>query len=294
MEQPAVIVAEGKGGRRNSLQRILEAQLPDTLVLAVTSTEALLARAQSDARQCLVIDEDFCGAPHSPELLVEKLREARSTHPVLWVLGRESDPGARDALFGNARDDFILRPIRPAELSRRVARMLAMTSRAPELQQANRVLAAVVEERSHDLYESDERFRLLFNACIDGVCTVALGGDKEGDQIIEVNSQLCHALNYPREEILAMLPKDLVDPHHIKAMNARLRTLAVEKQFYIETILVTRDGQKLPAAITARHFSFSRQPYIIFVVHFRARGEAGAPGRISSPCGQYVLKRLAN
>ncbi len=277
MVQPAVIVAEGKGERPKSLYRILTAKMPDVVMQRADSMDALLDMLQGVASQCLVIDEDFCKASFSPETLVEKLRETRSAVPVLWVLARGTDPGAWGTLLGNSRDDFMLRPLREAELFGRVARMLSISTRAPGLQQANRVLAAVVEERSHDLYESDERFRLLFNACIDGVCTVALGADKDGDHIVEVNSQLCHALNYPREEILAMLPKDLVDPHHIRAMNARLRTLTVEKQFYIETILVTRDGQKLPAAITARHFSFSRQPYIIFVVHFRPRGEAGAP-----------------
>lgn len=269
MVQPAVIVAEGKGARRSSLHRILSAQMPDVDFRPAVSTDALMALLSDDPRHCLVIDQAFCDAGPLPDGL--------SALPVLWVLARGTDPGTWDPLLGNSRDDFILRPLREAELAGRVTRMLSMATRAPELQQANRVLAAVVEERSHDLYESDERFRLLFNACMDGVCTVALGADKDGDRIAEVNSQLCHALNYPREEILAMLPKDLVDPHHIKAMNARLRTLAVEKQFYIETILVTRDGQKLPAAITARHFSFSRQPYIIFVVHFRSRGEVGAP-----------------
>lgn len=277
MEQPVVIVAEKKGRRRSSLQPVLASQMPSVALEVIDSLDALLELLQGAAAYALVVDEDFCSSAHSPDWVSRKLREVQPGLPVLWVLSRDTDPASWSPILGNSRDDFILRPLREKEFVGRITRMLSVATRAPELQQANRVLAAVVEERSHDLYESDERFRLLFNACIDGVCTVALGNDKEGDHIVEVNSQLCHALNYPREEILAMLPKDLVDPHYIKAMNARLRTLAVDKQFYIETILVTRDGQKLPAAITARHFSFSRQPYIIFVVHFRARGEAGAP-----------------
>lgn len=277
MDQPAVIVAEKTSVRRESLHRILSDQLPGLPLRGVHSMEELWTHLPPERPACLVIDEAFCDAQISPAALAAELREGRAELPVLWVLARDTDPEVWGVHLRNPRNDFILRPLRPRELSSRVSRVLSMAGLAPELQQANRVLAAVIEERSHDLYESDERFRLLFNACTDGVCTVALGEEKGDDHIVEANSQLCHALNYPREEILAMLPKDLVDPHHIKAMNARLRTLAVDKQMYIETLLVTRDGQKVPAAITARHFSFSRVPYIVFVVHFRSRGDAAAP-----------------
>jgi PAS domain S-box-containing protein len=256
---------------------LLRELLRGTALRAVETDEALWAALGSDYPLCLCIDESFCDGEVFPEALVEALQNRRPNAPRLWALARETNPETWGPLRENPSDDFVLRPFRPQELLARLRRMLSMAGRAPELQQANRVLAAVIEERSHDLYESDERFRLLFNACTDGVCTVSVGEEKGDDHIIEVNSQLCHALNYPREEILNMLPKDLVDPHYIKAMNARTRTLAVDKQMYIETILVTRDGHKIPATITARYFSFSRQPYIIFVVHFRARGEAGAP-----------------
>lgn len=277
MDQPAVIVAERKSARKGSLYGTLAELLPGTTLRAVETPEALWAEIRQEPFPCLVIDEGFCQGEAPFESLMETLRSRYPNVPLLWALARDTVPETWKPLQGNLRDDFVLRPIRALDLSRRVLRLLSMVSKAPELQQANRVLAAVIEERSHDLYESDERFRLLFNACTDGVCTVAVGEEKGDDHIVEVNSQLCHALNYPREEIMNMLPKDLVDPHHIKAMNARTRTLAVDKQMYIETILVTRDGHKIPATITARHFSFSRQPYIIFVVHFRARGEAGAP-----------------
>ena len=277
MAQLAVIVAEKKSMQRGSLYRLLSEQLPELPLRKVSSAEALWELLRQDILPCLVIDEAFCPTGTPPAAMAAAIGEARAEMPLLWVLARNTDPGAWGPLLRNSRDDFVSRPLRHGELSGRVSRILSRAGMAPELQQANRVLAAVIEERSHDLYESDERFRLLFSACSDGVCTVALGEEKGGDRIVEANSQLCHALNYPREEILAMLPKDLVDPHHIKAMNARLRTLAADKQMYVETILVARDGQKVPAAITARHFSFSRQPYIIFVVRFRARGDAGAP-----------------
>lgn len=278
MEKSALIIAERKSTGRSSIFRLISEQMPDLTLQTASTLEALRTLMRQKGRHSLVVDGDLFDLAGSPVDLDSLLREIPSDVPVLWVLARGSAPDDLSARLRSARDDFVLRPIREGELVVRATRILAVAGRGPELQKANRVLAAVAEERSHDLYESDERFRLLFNASSDGVCTVALGVEKGDDHIVEANSQLCHALNYPREEILAMLPKDLVDPFHIKAMNAKLRTLPVEKQFYIETILVTRDGKKLPAAITARHFSFSRQPYIVFVVHFRGRGESAASG----------------
>lgn len=275
MGLPEVVVAERKGAPRGrGIRKLLESHLAGVSPLAVDSSVALWDALQRESARCLVVDDGYWGGGPPTDAFASAVREVRPDVPVLWILDRDADLAACSATLRGSRDDFMVRPLRGPELAARITRLLNQGGMAPELQQANRVLAAVIEERSHDLYESDERFRLLFSACSDGVCTVALGGEKGDDHIVEVNSQLCHMLNYPREEILAMLPKDLVDPNRIKAMNARLRTLAADKQFYIETILVTRDGHKVPAAITARYFSFSRQPYIVFVVHFRGRGES--------------------
>ena len=291
MAGPKIIIAEKSLARAGKLLGTLAAHFPGACTSGVTTLEALRDAIQTSPPQCLLIDASIASEARPAAKLARSIRVRAPRTPVLWIFPKETDLAAWAPIIEGAPGDFLKRPFGEEELVLRVRACLAASGAGPGLRQANRVLAGLVERRSHDLYESDERFRLLFNAGSDGVFTVALGPAKDDAQIVEANTQLCHALNYPREELLTLLPKDLLDPAQVRHVLARVRNLEMHKLMYLETVLLTRDGKRVPVSLTARHFSFSRQPYIVFVVRSQHRtGPGGPPGEPDSEHPNYTAR----
>ncbi|MBX3180177.1 MAG: response regulator [Candidatus Hydrogenedentes bacterium] len=290
MLRPTIAIAESRPGARASLSGAVRRQFTDVRLDAIPDLPALEARLRKVPPDCLIVDAGGEIGKLGPPI-GRKLRKTAPDCPALWVFPRGTDLRPWMPVLRAGPGDFLVRPFSADQLAARIRFCLASGGHA-ELQRANRVLAGLVEARSHDLYESDERFRLLFNSCSDGIFTVVLPEAADEERIVEVNLQMCHALSYPREEFLAMLPKDLLEPAQVNYVMARLRNLGTQKLLYLETILVTRDGKKLPVAMTARHFSFKRQPYILFVVRFRARPRHGdnAPGGLDHGYGAFAAQ----
>lgn len=280
MSKPLLIIAERRPAQRKKLTALLSTRFPDSEIATPAAVEDLKRLLGKKGNRCAVVGAEFGGEDFPGPALARFLRKDAPNASILWLLPKGTEVGPWESILSSAPGDFLVRPFRDSELAVRVEWCTASAGDEPDLRQANRVLASLVEVRSHDLYESDERYRLLFNACSDGVFSVALGGRRGKDRILEVNTRLCHALNYPRDEFLHLLPKDLLEPSQVRYVTARLRNLESQKLMYMETILLTRDGKKLPASLTARHFSFSREPYIVFLVHFQHRSMPGGASSV--------------
>jgi len=276
MAESVILLVEKSAAQRTRIQRALADSFPEADWVAVNNLKMLETRLQLAPPDCFVISARIARDEADMEELCQLLQSAAPRVPVLWIFPKGDSLAPWLHLMDGIPGDVLFRPFDDQELALRLGWCLASAIDDPGLRQANRVLKGLVEVRSQDLYESDERYRLLFNACGDGVFSVILGRGRNEGRIVEVNTQICHALNYPREELLALLPKDLLEPSQVRYVTERLRNLETHKLMYLETVLVTRDGQKIPAALTARHFSFSRQPYIVFVVRFKQRLHHGS------------------
>ena len=275
MAQATLIVADDSTVKRGRLPALLRKHLPEVAFVSVSSPEELWHALRSTPSNGILIDASFAPDETSGREVAKKIHAIHPNLPAIWVFPRGAELDSWMPVLMRHPGDFLVRPFKPHEFRLRIERCLTGDEGNARLKHANRVLAKLIEERSHDLYESDERFRLLFNTCTDGIFSVSISPREGSDRIIEANSRICHALGYPRDEFLTLLPKDLLEPHQVKYVNARLRTIATQKQMHVETVLLSRDGQKIPATVTGRHFSFTRQPYIIFLVHFRTRNDTG-------------------
>lgn len=278
MREPIIIIAEQRPGRRTRLAAMLRRHFPAATLVQVRSVEELTGQLRANPPHCLLLGASFAPAPREGPALARAVRRASPHTPVIWIFPDGAELAPWEPALGDDGSDFLVRPFTEQELVLRVARALRPRDTDRDLKEANRYLAGLLEERSHDLYESDERFRLLFNCLSDGVFTLAGRCGQGQGRIVSVNSQMCDALSYPRDEFLGLLPKDILEPRQIVRFMARLRNLETQKLMNVETVLIARDGKKIPASITARHFSFTREPYVVFLVHFPARPAPGSGG----------------
>ena len=116
------------------------------------------------------------------------------------------------------------------------------------------------------LKEGEEKFRTLFNTADDMITLHGFGPDGLPGQYLEVNDVACRRLNYTREELLAMSPKDIVAPEAAGAVAENARKLQADGRITFETIHLTKDGRRIPVEISSHLFDYHGKPMVLAVV----------------------------
>jgi PAS domain S-box-containing protein len=127
---------------------------------------------------------------------------------------------------------------------------------------------SIAERRRAELAlaESEERYRLLFNAGNDAVF-VHLGpfGGMPG-RFVEVNDIACERLSYSREELLRMSPPDIDAPDTIAKIPLIMDQLEKHGHAMWEGVHMTRHGLRIPVEISNRLFDLQGTPMILSTV----------------------------
>lgn len=123
------------------------------------------------------------------------------------------------------------------------------------------------KEAENALRESEEKFRALFNNAEDMIMLHELNADGSHRNYTEVNDMACRKLGYTRQELLRMVPRDLVaeDFLHFVSEDAR-RKLHDGGYVTFEAALLTKDRRRLPVEINAHLFEFRGKPVILAII----------------------------
>ncbi len=279
-----IVIAAGAQSKRTQLGRKVGPYLQETTILQAENLESLDYLLRSEGPRSVIIHTDFCGDGQTPGGITDFIRKSDPTVHVLWIIPpKESSPDwLKDA---EAFDfDIVVSPVDGLEIAQRCRAASADTAR---LQLANHQLTKLVTQRSKRLYESDERFRQVFNACSDGILVFEVEKGNAPFTITEVNNQLCQLLAYPRSEFMELQPKDIFESHRVNYVESRLQALQIYRHLFFESILMSRDGQQIPAALSARLYNFSDQAYVILLVRVRE----GAPPSNAHATGNVAHDR---
>ncbi|MCX5904107.1 MAG: PAS domain S-box protein, partial [Proteobacteria bacterium] len=72
----------------------------------------------------------------------------------------------------------------------------------------------------------------------------------------QVNDVACKRLGYTREELLALSPRDITTPEAYETISAARERLVSTGEVIIETVHVTKDGNKIPTESSVRLFNY--------------------------------------
>ncbi|HEX3000766.1 MAG TPA: PAS domain S-box protein, partial [Methanoregula sp.] len=133
---------------------------------------------------------------------------------------------------------------------------------------ASLILEDITERRRSEtlLQESEEKFRALFNNASDMITLHALTENLAQGHYLEVNDVTCRTLKYTRDELLGMCPRDLVAPDLLAVVNRSSRTLREEGHATSESVLLTKDGRRIPVEINAHLFDFKGKPVALAII----------------------------
>lgn len=104
--------------------------------------------------------------------------------------------------------------------------------------------------RYHDSAVAADLYHCLFDEAADGVFVADTSG-----RYIAVNDRGCELTGYSRDELLAMLVSDLVDPGDLRDHPLRTPELASGKPVLSERVIRCKSGQRLIVEISGRRLS---------------------------------------
>ena len=122
------------------------------------------------------------------------------------------------------------------------------------------------ERAAAALRQSEEQFRLLFNAGNDALFVHGFGPDGRPDCFSQVNDIACQLLGYTREELLAKFPADLNAPDWADREPAIVARLRQEHHALFDMQVVARNGRRIPVEINARVFELGGRPTVLSVL----------------------------
>jgi len=107
---------------------------------------------------------------------------------------------------------------------------------------------------------SEEKYRALFNSLSDAIFI----HDMEGC-FLAVNDAAVERLEYNREELLNMAPKDINAPEYAKRIPDRIKQLMNKGQAFFETIHIAKDGREIPTEINSKVINYNGKPAILSI-----------------------------
>ncbi|CAN1210014.1 hypothetical protein TUMEXPCC7403_07450 [Tumidithrix helvetica PCC 7403] len=109
------------------------------------------------------------------------------------------------------------------------------------------------------LKESEEKYRILFDAIEDSVFVHPQGSDIK---FLEVNDSACRSLGYTREELLVKSPRDIIPPYfHTNCPKSV--TSPDGRHFVFEVIHVRKDGSEFPVEVAGMTFEFKGESMVM-------------------------------
>jgi diguanylate cyclase (GGDEF)-like protein/PAS domain S-box-containing protein len=119
--------------------------------------------------------------------------------------------------------------------------------------QRRSLLGAVddLQAMQRQMWASQQRYRLLFEASNDAVYLHGLDAHGEPSRFVAVNDSACRLLGYTREELLGLTPRAIDAPATPGQLRRVMERLIHEDRIVYESARKTRDGQEIPVEVSA-------------------------------------------
>ena len=116
------------------------------------------------------------------------------------------------------------------------------------------------------LRESEEHYRLLFEAANDGVVLHALSTDRQRCRFARFNTVACRMLGYTPEEMSRLSPLDLQEEPDLAHVPTEAEQMRSGGRLLFEKTLVGKDGRHFPAEIHSTVFEHHGQTMVLSII----------------------------
>ena len=149
-----------------------------------------------------------------------KTDPATKNIPIVMVTATDDREAMLRGLSAGA-EDFLTKPVNPAEMKMRVRNLLRLKKLSDYHERYSKMLEAEVGLRTVDLVESERLYRSTFDGAPVGIVHVGLDG-----RWLRVNRRLCDLLGYSAEELQGVSGKDVFVSEDVAGQAEGFRRLA--------------------------------------------------------------------
>jgi PAS domain S-box-containing protein len=119
------------------------------------------------------------------------------------------------------------------------------------------------------LRRSEGNYRELMEQAADSIMVA----DHDANRYVDVNRAACELLGYTREELLALGPRDLLDPEELKTQPAKFGEIQRGETTFSERHLLRKDGSRVLVEMTAKMLPDGRMMSVKRDIGERRRAE---------------------
>jgi PAS domain S-box-containing protein len=111
-----------------------------------------------------------------------------------------------------------------------------------------------------------ELFPRLFQASGDGIVLQEVCSPPGGGRFLEVNDGLCRMPGYTRDEILALMPFEVLGAEARTALAELVEKGTDTPRAFFETTLVAKDGSRIPVEVHTSRLQFQERPLVLSIL----------------------------
>ena len=123
----------------------------------------------------------------------------------------------------------------------------------------------LLEVRTRELRESEERYRLFFEGIDDAAFVHELDEQGQPGCFLDCNEAACRRLGYQRDELLSLTPRDITDPAEYERLAGSRGELTNQGNVLIETVHVAKNGRRIPVEGNVRRITYLGRPAALSV-----------------------------
>lgn len=284
-----VLLVDDSETNRLIFTHMFSQHLPECDLYEAKCAEEGIRLAREIQPDCAILDFDMPDMSGIELCRYLKTHEEISRFPILLITAMDTDSQLRASGLEAGADDFLQRPCENTDLIAKIRVLLRIKRAEDELRAVNKRLAELAEERTRALYDSDARFRLLFEYGSDAVLVFELAPDIRNSRFLEANDVACQRMGYRRDEVLQLRLRDIIPPSLINGVQGRIESIVKHKHVFFETMLLRRDGQQVPVAVQARVLGAEEGRHTIMALARDLTGPPNAREPISESIARFRI-----
>lgn len=128
------------------------------------------------------------------------------------------------------------------------------------------IFLKMLAEKQLMLEESEEKYRSFVESANDAVMIHSIIEGGRPGPFSMVNELACERFGFTREEFARLTPQELNDPGHLDHIPVVMEKLQKEGRAVFETVMMRKDGGRVPVEISSRLLRLRGRPYILSLV----------------------------
>ncbi len=181
--------------------------------------------------------------------------------PVILMTAYKASTELKIQGLDSGADDFISKPVDPAELVSRIKVMIRIKTAEDELRRERDLLKKHMKKRTRQFKSAETRYHALF----DGVSDAIFIHDFEG-RFLKVNEEACRRLEYSHDELVGMTLQDIDNREFGERIPERMDRIAGGNgPLIFETVHISKNGREIPTEFNVRKIDYKGSSAVLSV-----------------------------